>query len=614
MSRIRHISIGTRLALAFGLLCLACLAVALTGKSGLSGVKEDNTNLSAAAEVQRNVELLKTISAERMAMGGEHLYMADGDLKTQDALVAGFAPKGQQRKVALAYLTAVYTSIGGNPQFDAAKAAAQKYSDAMDEAIKRSRAETVAGAKDRSGSRDFFVEKVRPAKEAYDAALVKVQAGVGAFMKQTASESQDTYTTSTRLLWIVTGLAVLVSIALAIVITRTVTRPVKVILERLGQLRDNCIAGLSNGLNLMAEGDLTGEVHPTTKDIGDGAKDELGQVSRAVDGIRERVVASVEAYNGSREGIREIIGAVTASAATLSSASQEMAATSEEAGRAVNEIAQAVGDVAQGAERQVRSVEEAKAATEEVSHATEASAQSAQETAEAAAEARRVALEGEQAVAEATAAMRQVRESSGAVTGAMQQLSAKSEQIGGIVETITGIAGQTNLLALNAAIEAARAGEQGRGFAVVAEEVRKLAEESQEAAATIATLVEEIQGETTQAVAVVEETNARTEEGAATVEQAREAFGRIGHSVDDMTGRVDQIAAAVQQIAASAQKVQHDMTEVAAVAEESSASSEQVSASTQETSASAQEIATSAQALASTAEELERLVGRFVLA
>src|SRR3712207_9493194 len=66
------------------------------------------------------------------------------------------------------------------------------------------------------------------------------------------------------------------------------------------------------------------------------------------------------------------------------------------------------------------------------------------------------------------------------------------------------IAEQTNLLALNAAIEAARAGEQGRGFAVVAEEVRKLAEESQEAAASIAALVDEIQAENVQAVGVVE--------------------------------------------------------------------------------------------------------------
>ena len=101
--------------------------------------------------------------------------------------------------------------------------------------------------------------------------------------------------------------------------------------------------------------------------------------------------------------------------------------------------------------------------------------------------------------------MSAVRESSLQATDAIRGLGAKSEQIGGIVATITGIAEQTNLLALNAAIEAARAGEQGRGFAVVAEEVRKLAEESQSAAASIAGLIAEIQGETAKAVEVVED-------------------------------------------------------------------------------------------------------------
>ena len=338
----------------------------------------------------------------------------------------------------------------------------------------------------------------------------------------------------------------------------------------------------------IAQGDLTQEVTPRSD------KDVLGVAVRDM-----------------RRKLAQLVGKVSESSELLSSASREMASTSEEAGRAVGEIAAAVSDVAQGAERQVRAIEAVKHTTQEVGDATTSSAQSARETAGAAADARRIAGEGQRAVADATEAMRQVRESSDEVTKVMHQLANKSEQIGGIIETITGIAGQTNLLALNAAIEAARAGEQGKGFAVVAEEVRKLAEDSQRAAATIATLVEEIQAETNQAVFVVEAGAERSEQGAATVEQAREAFERIGASVEGMSDRVDAIAAAVDQIAAGAQRVQDDMTEVAAVAEQSSASSEQVSASTEQTSASAQEIAASAQQLAGTAQELQRLVGQF---
>jgi methyl-accepting chemotaxis protein len=259
-------------------------------------------------------------------------------------------------------------------------------------------------------------------------------------------------------------------------------------------------------------------------------------------------------------------------------------------------------------------MEQAKVATQEVATASDFGARSAEETARAAVSAREVAELGAGAVAQASEAMGAVRDSSLRATDAIRGLGAKSEQIGGIVGTITRIAEQTNLLALNAAIEAARAGDQGRGFAVVAEEVRKLADESQQAAASIAGLIAEIQAETGRAVEVVEDGARRTEDGVATVEEARESFVALGASVQDMNGRVEEIASAIRQIASSSRRVQDDMADVAAVAEQSSASSEEVSASTQQTSASTQQIAASAQELARTADELERLVGEFTLA
>ena len=385
------------------------------------------------------------------------------------------------------------------------------------------------------------------------------------------------------------------------------------LVTRMESLESNCLKNLEGALAAMVEGDLTVEVRPVTSPVTAAEGAEIGRLAEIFNTMLGRAKTSLEGYNAMRAKLESMLREISKTSESVASASQQMASTSEEAGRAIGEIAHAVGDVAQGAERQVRTVEQVKQVTEEVVLATQTSADNAQETAEAAQQARTIAEEGAAAVTQATEAMAAVRDSSAAVSDAMQSLGAKSSQIGGIVSTITGIAEQTNLLALNAAIEAARAGEQGRGFAVVAEEVRKLAEESQSAAASIASLIAEIQSETGRAVDVVETGAKRTDDGVKTVEQARASFLRISGSVDDMNGRVDTIAAAIQQIAANSQRMQEDMGEVAAVAEQSSASTEQVSASTQQTSASTQEIAASAQELARTAEELERLVGQFTL-
>lgn len=212
-----------------------------------------------------------------------------------------------------------------------------------------------------------------------------------------------------------------------------------------------------------------------------------------------------------------------------------------------------------------------------------------------------VAVLGRLATAvEATEAMQAVRDSSSALDQAVEGLQTKSEEIGGISGTITGLASQTNRLALNAAIEAARAGEQGRGFAVVAEEVRKLAEESQQAAARIARLNEEIQHETTPTSGIVGEGARRSETGSETVERAHAAFQAIEMEVETVTAQIAAIVNVTLQIAG--------------VAEESSAATQQVSAATEQTAATTQQTATSAHELARTAETLDALAGRFHLA
>ena len=398
---------------------------------------------------------------------------------------------------------------------------------------------------------------------------------------------------------------------LAFRITRGIKRAVAPVLDRLQMLQDRCATDLRRALEAMAGGDLTVEITPVTPPIEHIGGDELGQIAQAVNGIRERTVASVLAYNQTREALTGMIGQVAQTAGSVGSSSRQMAASSEETGKATGEIAHAVGDVAQGAERQVQMLEAVRQSAEDVARAVSESAQNAQHAAETVKHTRAIAQEGVDAAAQASAAMHSVSDSSVEASDAIRALASKSEQIGTIVQTITGIAEQTNLLALNAAIEAARAGEQGRGFAVVAEEVRKLAEESQRAAHEISGLIGAIQGETSKAVAVVQDGARRTQDGASVVEQTREAFERIESSVQDITGQIEQIAAASQQISASAGSMQQNIVDVAAVAQQSSASTEEVSASTEQTSASAQQIAASAHDLSGNAEELNRLVAQF---
>jgi methyl-accepting chemotaxis protein len=373
--------------------------------------------------------------------------------------------------------------------------------------------------------------------------------------------------------------ALLLALSLALVITRSITRPLSSLEARLRDIADG-------------EGDLTQRVD-------ESRRDELGAVGRA--------------FNRFAGQIQDIIRQVQEAARAQTRIAREMAGASEQTGQAVGQIAATVEDMARGAGDQAESTQHVTATIDEMARGVTQVAEGGQEASAAAAQAGEAATQGASIIGEATDAMDRISERVDAAAGVVGGLGQKGEAIGEIVGTIDQIASQTNLLALNAAIEAARAGEQGRGFAVVAEEVRQLAEESQKAAASIGDIIRDIQEETRRAVEAMQAGREEVQTGVESVGKAGEAFGEIREQVERVAAEVSQVAAASQELGAGAGEVQQQISAVAAVSQENAAAAEQVSASTQETSAASEQVSASAGRLATDAETLAALVSRFTV-
>ncbi|MDQ7074721.1 MAG: HAMP domain-containing methyl-accepting chemotaxis protein [Gammaproteobacteria bacterium] len=179
----------------------------------------------------------------------------------------------------------------------------------------------------------------------------------------------------------------------------------------------------------------------------------------------------------------------------------------------------------------------------------------------------------------------------------INKLDKESNNIGGILDVIRGIADQTNLLALNAAIEAARAGEHGRGFAVVADEVRVLAQRTQESTQEIQQMIEQLQFNARNAVQAMEQGRNRAEESVKKARSAGERLHRITTAVKTISSMISQIAAAATRQGKMAQEVSHSISNIRS--------------SSHATAEDAKQTAQSSETLRSLALQMERVVSHF---
>ena len=346
---------------------------------------------------------------------------------------------------------------------------------------------------------------------------------------------------------VLTVLALVIGLIASVVISRQITAPLALTVELARRI---------------AKGDLTVQAKSARKD-------ELGDLQNAMQDMAQNLNTLVQ-------GIGHGVTHISTSAQKLSAMSEQTSAGVRQQKSEVDQVATAMHEMASTVQEVARNTTDASAA------ATLADQQ---------------ARHGSTVVKQATVQISELAVAIEELGGAMNVLSQDSEQIGKVIDVIKAVAEQTNLLALNAAIEAARAGEQGRGFAVVADEVRSLAQRTQDSTKEIEALIVTLQQRTQAASTLMTSSRERTLDTVVLAQKAELAITEINQSIGTIQEMSLQISAAAEQQSAVADEINRSIVSVRDVADQSAVASEESAAATIE--------------LASLGQDLQRMTAHF---
>ncbi|MCP4995574.1 MAG: methyl-accepting chemotaxis protein [Gammaproteobacteria bacterium] len=291
------------------------------------------------------------------------------------------------------------------------------------------------------------------------------------------------------------------------------------------------------------------------------ATKERNLALRAGVGSKCEIGAMANAFNGMMSEFQELLIQVSGSSGQVGEASHHLAEVTE--------------STMTGVQQQHEESDQVATAMNEMATTVQEVARYAVKAADASTKADTEAENGAQVVKQSMEGIQHLAQEVENTSTAINELEQESNNIGTVLSVITGIAEQTNLLALNAAIEAARAGEQGRGFAVVADEVRTLAQRSQESTEEIKAIIERLQSKAQVAVYAMEVGRSQAQVSVDQAQQAGVSLQAISEAIGSIRDMNTHIATAAEEQSAVAEEINCSIVQIAQAAERGAEGAEQ---------------------------------------